>query len=60
MRLVGILVLLTASFCAAQPASDFKPAASNVLDAQFPKVDSNSGVQIRFKAPDASKVRVNF
>ena len=60
MRIVGILVLLTASFCVAQEASEFKPAASNVLDAQYPKVDSNSRVQIRFKAPDASKVRVNF
>ena len=37
MRLVGILVLLTASVCVAQAASDFKPAASNVSDAQLPK-----------------------
>jgi Putative esterase len=32
----------------------------NVLDAQFPQVDSNSRVQIRFRAADAAKVRVNF
>jgi enterochelin esterase family protein len=31
-----------------------------VLDAQYPKVDSNSRVEIRFKAPDASKVKLNF
>jgi len=31
-----------------------------VLDAQYPKVDGNSRVQIRFKAPDASKVKLNF
>jgi hypothetical protein len=53
-------MLLSASFCCAQGSSDFKPASSNVLDAQFPQVDSNSRVQIRFKAPDATKVRVNF
>jgi enterochelin esterase-like enzyme len=60
MRLAGIAVLLAASLCFAQDSSDFKPATSNVLDAQYPRVDSNSRVQVRFKAPDASNVRVNF
>ncbi len=60
MRVVAIVTLLTASFCFAQHSGDFKPASSNVLDAQYPKVDSGSRVQIRFKAPDASKVKVNF
>ena len=53
-------MLLAASFCFAQEPGDFKPATSNVLDAQYPKVDSNSRVQIRFKAPDATKVKLNF
>jgi enterochelin esterase family protein len=53
-------MLLGASLCSAQDSSDFKPASSNVLDARYPKVASNSRVQIRFKAPDASKIRVNF
>ncbi len=48
MRLIGILALLAASFCYAQDNGDFKPATSNVLDAQYPKVDDNSRVQIRF------------
>lgn len=60
MREIGIAMLLTASLCFAQGPSDFKSASSNVLDAQFPKVDSNSRVEIRFKAPEATKVRVNF
>jgi enterochelin esterase family protein len=60
LKLMGIGLLLAASICFAQDADDFKPVTSNVLDAQFPKVDSNSRVQIRFKAPDATKVRVNF
>jgi enterochelin esterase family protein len=60
MRLVGIVVLLAASLCFAQDSSDFKPATSNVLDSQYPKVDGGSRVQIRFKAPDATKVKLNF
>ncbi|HKF50458.1 MAG TPA: alpha/beta hydrolase-fold protein [Terracidiphilus sp.] len=60
MRLVGIAILFAASLCFAQDSSDFKPATSNVLDAQYPRVDSSSRVQIRFKAPDAAKVKVNF
>jgi hypothetical protein len=53
-------MVLSASFCFAQGSSDFKPASSNVLDAQYPQVDSNSRVQILFKASDAIKVQVNF
>ena len=53
-------MLLAMGVCFAQDSGDFKPATSNVLDAQYPRVDSNSRVRIRFKAPDASKVRVNF
>ncbi len=60
MKLVGIVILLAVSCCFAQEPGDFKPATSNVLDAQYPKVDSNSRVQIRFKAPDATKVKLNF
>jgi enterochelin esterase-like enzyme len=60
MRPLRMLMLMTATFCFAQDSGDFKPAPSNVLDAQYPRVDSSSRVQIRFKAPDATKVRVNF
>ena len=60
MRLTVIVVLVATASCLAQTPGDFKPATSNVLDAQYPRVDSNSRVEIRFKAPDASKVRVNF
>ncbi len=60
MRTFAILMLLSASLCFAQGSSDFKPASSNVLDTQYPQVDGNSRVQIRFKATDATKVRVNF
>lgn len=60
MRLIGLAILIAASCCLAQDSGDFRPATSNVLDAQYPRVDGNSRVQIRFKAPEATKVRVNF
>jgi len=60
MRLMFAVMALSASLCYAQNPAAFKPAPSDVLDAQFPKVDSNSRVQIRFKAPDATKVKLNF
>jgi enterochelin esterase family protein len=60
MKIVLMAVLLGASLCYGQGQGDFKPAISNVLDAQYPRVDSNSRVEIRFKAPDATKVKLNF
>jgi enterochelin esterase family protein len=60
MRHIAMVMLVATPFCLAQGSGDFKPATSNVLDAQYPRVDSNSRVEIRFKAPDANKVRVNF
>ncbi|HTQ57926.1 MAG TPA: alpha/beta hydrolase-fold protein [Bryobacteraceae bacterium] len=60
MRLIALMTVMIAPFCLAQDSGDFRPATSNVLDAQYPRVDGNSRVQIRFKAPEASKVRVNF
>lgn len=49
MKLMFAVMILSASLCYAQNPADFKPASSNVMDAQFPKVDSESRVQIRFK-----------
>jgi enterochelin esterase-like enzyme len=60
MKGYAIALLLLSSYCYAQTADGFHPASSNVLDAQYPKVDGNSRVEIRFKAPDASKVKLNF
>ena len=61
MRIIGISVLLFgAAFCFAQESGDFQPATTNVLDASYPRVDGSSRVQLRIKAPDATKVRVNF
>ncbi len=59
MRYLAV-VLLAASVCFGQADGGFKPAPSNVLDSQYPKVDGSSRVLVRFKAPDAAKVKLNF
>jgi enterochelin esterase-like enzyme len=51
---------LFAGLCRAQEAGDFQPATTNVWGAEYPRVDSAGRVQLRVKAPDATKVRVNF
>ena len=60
MRYFGIMILLLTGLCGAQQARDFHPAETNVWGADFPKVDSTGRVEIRIKAPDATKVRLNF
>lgn len=60
MKLVGFAVLLAASAGWGQGSDDFRPAATNVLDAGYPRVDSTSRAQFRVKAPDASKVKINL
>jgi enterochelin esterase family protein len=57
---LALLLLCAAAPCAAQGAGDFTPATTNVWGAEYPKVDGTGRVQIRIKAPDATKVRVNF
>jgi len=56
----AILIFLSSSFCCAQGAGDFQPSSTNVWGAEYPRVDSAGRVQIRVKAPDATKVRLNF
>ena len=51
MKLMGVALLLLASFCSAQQAGDFLPSATNVWDADYPRVDSTGRVEIRVKAP---------
>ncbi|MGO9231894.1 MAG: alpha/beta hydrolase-fold protein [Bryobacteraceae bacterium] len=60
MKWVGTTTLLFASLCCAQESGDFKPAASDVSGATYPRVDGSSRAQLRVKAPDAAKVKVNF
>ena len=68
MRRFKILTLLLSSLwcalfaglCYAQEAGDSQPATTNVWGAEYPRVDRTGRVQLRVKAPDATKVRVNF
>ena len=46
--------------CSAQESADFKPATTNVWGAEYPRVDGTGRVQVRLKAPEATKVRLNF
>src|SRR5678815_2331059 len=55
-----VLLFLLSSVCCAQESSDFKPATTNVWGAEYPRVDSAGRVRMRVKAPDATKVRLNF
>jgi enterochelin esterase-like enzyme len=54
------LLVYGSALCSAQEATDFRPASTNVWDAQYPRVDSKGRVEVRLKAPDATKVRLNF
>ena len=60
MRRFAILIFLSSMFCWAQESGGFRPAKTNVWGAEYPRVDSAGRVQIRVKAPDATKVRLNF
>ncbi|HEV8427520.1 MAG TPA: alpha/beta hydrolase-fold protein [Pyrinomonadaceae bacterium] len=61
MRSLGVVLLfLLSTVCCAQEPGDFQAASTNVWGAEYPRVDSSGRVQLRVKAPDATKVRVNF
>jgi enterochelin esterase-like enzyme len=57
--IVGLMVALLAGWCWAA-TSEFRPATTNVWGAQYPRVDDAGRVQVRIKAPEATKVRLNF
>jgi len=59
MRSIAVALLLSASFCVAQESGDFKSATSNVLDAQYPKIDSSSRVQIHLAVKPALRTVVS-
>ena len=62
MKRIGIVLALlsVAAVSSAQQQADFKPAETNVWGAEYPRVDATGRVEIRIKAADAAKARVNF
>jgi enterochelin esterase family protein len=57
MKHVGLAFVLLAGLSSAQ---DLRPAETNVWGAEYPRVDGAGRVEVRIKAPDAAKVRLNF
>jgi enterochelin esterase family protein len=60
MKQIGTAMLLFASLCCAQEPGSYQPAVTNVWGATYPRIDSACTAQFRVKAPDATKVRLNF
>ena len=61
ITLFAVLAFVTFTYRGyAQDVSDFQPSTTNVWGAEYPRVDGKGRVQLRVKAPDATKVRVNF
>ena len=63
-KLMNQLGLLLLSFFMCLPSmaevNDFVPASTNVMNAQYPQVNSEGRVKLQIKAPEAIKVAVNF
>ncbi|GAC1637300.1 MAG: hypothetical protein NVS9B14_17140 [Candidatus Acidiferrum sp.] len=60
MHRFAILFFFLAGLSLAQDSPTFQPSATNVWGAEYPRVDSTGRVEIRVKAPDAAKVKLNF
>lgn len=60
MKQLGIAMIFFARLCTAQAGGEFQPSSTNVWGAEYPRVDGSGRVQVRVKAPDATKVRLNF
>jgi enterochelin esterase-like enzyme len=60
MKQLGFALLFLGSICSAQEPAGFQPATTNVWGAEYPRVDGAGRVEVRIKAPDATKVRLNF
>ncbi len=58
MTRTSIIVLALVASMAQAPADDSRPASSNVLNAQYPRVHSDGRVTLRLTAPNAQKVQL--
>ncbi len=58
MKLSAMVSILACSFCWAQVNDDSRPATSNVMNAQYPRISSDLRATFRLRAPDAQKVQV--
>ena len=58
--IVTFLLSVFSTLSWGQESNDFRPAETNVWGAEYPRVDNTGRVQIRVKAPEANKVKLNF
>jgi enterochelin esterase-like enzyme len=58
MRLLLVVSILACGSCWAQAGDDSKPASSNVMGQQYPRIHSDLTATFRLRAPDAQKVQV--
>ncbi len=58
--MMAIVCALAAQLSFAQASGEFRPASTNVWDAQYPRIDDAGRVQVRVKAPEANQVKLNF
>ncbi len=58
IKAATLLVFLTSVLAWTQPTDDSKPAASNVMNAQYPRIHPDLRATFRLNAPDARKVQV--
>ena len=60
MKMLACALVLLAGTCFAQDAIRFQPAETNVWGAEYPRIDAAGRVQVRVRAPEANKVKLNF
>jgi enterochelin esterase-like enzyme len=58
MNRIVWIALLAGSMCWGQSSGTFKPAPTNVPQAEYPRIDAAGRVQFRVNAPDAHQVQV--
>jgi enterochelin esterase-like enzyme len=54
----GLVGFLACGLAWTQPAGDSKPATSNVMNAQYPRIDPELKATFQLKAPDAQRAQV--
>ena len=59
MKFIRLIPILAGVCCWAQ-SGDFRPASTNVLGSEYPRVSTDLRAEFHFKAPEARSVQVNI
>ena len=57
---LSVLAVLVSGVCLAQPAANSRPASTNTLGGEYPRVTDDSRVLFQFKAPGAQRVQADI